>query len=58
MTTVWIYEEGGTLKDLTSEEAAHAWLKQDDPEGIVEYDVRYPQPASRADRRGEPGAKE
>jgi hypothetical protein len=59
MTTVWIYEEGDVLQEFETEADARAWLKQNDPDGVVlEYEVGDLRPAGTADLNGVPRATE
>jgi hypothetical protein len=38
--TVWIYDQGKDLKVFANEEAAQAWLDENDPKGVAfEYEV-------------------
>jgi hypothetical protein len=40
--TVWIYDQGADLKVFATEEAAQAWLDENDPEGVAfEYDTKW-----------------
>ena len=59
MRTVWIYEEGDMLQEFETEADARAWLKQNDPDGVVlEYEVGELQSAGSADLNGVPLAAE
>jgi hypothetical protein len=38
--TVWIYDQGQELKVFATEDAARAWIEENDPEGVAfEYEV-------------------
>ncbi len=38
--TVWIYDQGEELKVFATEDAARAWIEENDPEGVAfEYPV-------------------
>jgi hypothetical protein len=40
MKTIWVYEQGDTLRIFDIEEEAEAWFKEHDPEGVAfKYDV-------------------
>jgi hypothetical protein len=59
MTTVWIYEEGDILQEFETEADARAWLKQNDPDGVVlEYEMGELRPAGSADLHDVPRATE
>ncbi len=59
MTTVWIYDHGETLKVFDTAEAASAWVKKHDPEGVAfEYDVEQLRPAGTAGQYSVPRATE
>jgi hypothetical protein len=52
---MWLYEGGDRLETFHSEEEAEAWLKQNDPEGVVFKCRRGPLlPAGTADQFGVP----
>jgi hypothetical protein len=51
--TVWIYEEGDVLKIFDTEDEAHTWFKDNDPEGVAfKHTVGPLQPAGTADQHG------
>jgi hypothetical protein len=57
--TVWIYEEGDVLKIFDTDDEAHAWFKENDPEGVAfKYTIGRRLPAGTADQNDVPIATE
>jgi hypothetical protein len=57
--TFWYYENGERFETFKSEEAGHAWLEKNDPEGALWEARRGPRiPAGTADENDVPMATE
>jgi hypothetical protein len=57
--TFWYYENGEQSKSFKTEEEGHAWIEQNDPEGVLWEAKRGPrQPPGSADKDDVPLATE